>query len=55
MIGKVIYRLVTHKLVIQCKDTFAEHFNPHQFGAVTLGKCKIMVHEAKVMLDLHLD
>jgi len=24
--------LVAHTLVIQFKDTFAEHFNPHYFG-----------------------
>jgi hypothetical protein len=39
---------------IQFKDTFVEHFNPHQFGVATLGGCEIMVHGVKIMLDLHL-
>ncbi len=55
MIKEVIYRLITRTLAIQFKDTFAKHFNSHQFGVVTSSGCKIMVHGVKVMLDLHLD
>jgi hypothetical protein len=32
-----------------------KHFNPHQFGVVTCGKCEIMVCGIEAMLDLHLD
>ncbi len=55
MIRKAIYRLLVCTLVIQFKNTFAEHFNPHQFGVATLGECKIMVHAIRAMLDLHLE
>jgi hypothetical protein len=53
MIREVLYRLITCTLAIQFKDTFTEHFNPCQFGLATLGKCEIMVHEVRAMLDLH--
>ncbi len=46
------YCLVAHTLAIQFKDTFVEHFNPHQFGVTTHGKCEIMVHGVRMLLDL---
>jgi hypothetical protein len=54
-IGEVIYQLIAHTLAIQFKNTFAEHFSPHQFGVAMLGGCEIMVHGVRVMLDLHLE
>jgi hypothetical protein len=54
-IGEVIYQLVTHTLAIRFKDTFVEHFNPHQFGVATLNRCETMVHGIRAMLDLHLE
>ncbi len=38
------YHLVVYTLAIQFKNTFLEHFNPHQFGVMTHDKCEIMVH-----------
>jgi len=55
MIGKVIYRLVAYTLVIEFKDTFANHFNLHQFGVAMSSKCKTMVHGVRIVLDLHLE
>jgi hypothetical protein len=40
MINEAIYRLVIHILVILFKDTFVEHFSPHQFGVAMLGGVK---------------
>jgi hypothetical protein len=53
MIRKVIYRLVAYTLVIEFKDTFAKHFNLHQFGVAMSSKCKTMVHGVRVVLNLH--
>jgi hypothetical protein len=53
VINDVTYHLVVHTLVIQCKDTFLEHFNLHQFGVTTCGRCEIMVHGVRMMLNLH--
>jgi hypothetical protein len=55
VIRKAIYRLLVCTLDIQFKNTFVEHFNPHQFGVVTFGECKIVVHAIRAMLDLHLE
>jgi len=55
VIRKVIYRLIAYTLTIQFKDTFVEHFNPHQFGVATLSKCETMVDGIKAMLNLHLE
>jgi hypothetical protein len=44
-INVVTYHLVTHILAIQFKDIFADHFNFHQFGVATYGRCEIMVHD----------
>jgi putative Ca2+/H+ antiporter (TMEM165/GDT1 family) len=52
-IGEVIYQLIAHTLAIQFKDTFAEHFSPHQFGVAMSSGCEIMVRGVRVMLDLH--
>jgi hypothetical protein len=43
-IGKVTYWLIAHTLTIQFKYTFAEHFNPQQFGVATWGGCEMVVH-----------
>jgi hypothetical protein len=45
---------LSNQLAFQFKDTFVKHFNPHQFGVVTLSGHETMVHGVKVMLDLHL-
>jgi hypothetical protein len=37
------YRLITHILAIQFKDTLTKHFNPHQFGVMTRGGCEIVI------------
>jgi len=55
MIGKVTYWLVTYIFAIYFRDTFVEHFNPHNFGVATWGRCEMMIHKVCVMLDLHLD
>jgi hypothetical protein len=44
LIDEVTYRLVAHTIAIQFRDTFVEHFNPHQFGVAICGGCEIMVH-----------
>ncbi len=54
-IREVIYQLITYTFAIQFKDTFVEHFSPRQFGVATLGKCEMVVHGVKAMLDLHLE
>ncbi len=51
----MIYWLVACTLVIIFKDTFVEHFSPHDFGVAMLGRCEIMVHGVRAMLDLHLE
>jgi hypothetical protein len=53
MIGKVIYWLISYTLTIQFKDAFVKHFSQHKFGVATLGKCEIIDHGVKIMLDLH--
>jgi hypothetical protein len=40
MINEVTYCLYVHTLVIQFRDTLAEHFSPHQFGVATSGGVK---------------
>jgi hypothetical protein len=52
VISEVTYQLIAHRLIIQFKDIFTEHFNPHQFGVTTCGGCEIMVHNIRKMLDL---
>lgn len=49
------YCLIAHILAIQFRDIFAKHFGPHQFGVTIHGKCEIMVHNVRAMLDLHPD
>jgi hypothetical protein len=53
VIGEVVYQLVTRTLVIQFKDTFAEHFCPRQFWLATSNEYEIVVHEVRAMLNLH--
>jgi hypothetical protein len=48
-------QLIAHTLIIQFKDTFAEHFSPHWFGVATLGMCETMVHGVRPILNLHLE
>jgi hypothetical protein len=55
VISEVTYHLIAHTLIIQFRDTFTKHFNPHQFGVTTCGGCEIMVHNIRTMLDLHPD
>ncbi len=43
--SEVTYHSLARTLVIQFKNTLAEHFNPHQFGVLTCGKCKMVVHD----------
>jgi hypothetical protein len=30
-----------------------EHFSPHQFGVMISGGCETMVHDVRMMLNLH--
>jgi hypothetical protein len=53
VISEVIYDLVAHTLAIKFKNTFMEHFIPRQFGVTICGRCKIMVHGVRMMLNLH--
>jgi hypothetical protein len=55
MISEVTYHLGACTLVIQFKDILMEHFNSHQFGVVTCGRCGTLVQGVQMMLDLHLD
>jgi hypothetical protein len=44
VINEMTYHLIARTLVIQFRDTFAKHFNPHQFGLTIHGECEIIVH-----------
>ncbi len=52
-ISEVTYCSIAYTLVIQFKDTFIEHFNFHQFGVTTCGRCETLVHSIWTMLNLH--
>jgi hypothetical protein len=52
VIGEVTYHLIARTLAIQFRDTFVEHFSPHQFGVMICGGCETMVHGVQAMLNL---
>jgi hypothetical protein len=53
--GEVLYRPVNKTLRLEFCDTFFVHLSPHQFGVVVKGGCKVVIHNVRVDLDVHLD
>jgi len=39
-IGKVIFRFISHFIVLQFRRPFQEHLSPHLFGVSTFGGCE---------------
>jgi hypothetical protein len=53
--NEVTYCLVACTLAIYFRDIFTKHFSPDKFDVAIHGRCEIMVHNVRAILNLHPD
>jgi hypothetical protein len=54
-VAEVLCQLVNKVLCFQLWDVFSFHLSFHQFGVVIKGRCEVVVHIIRVVLNVHPD